>query len=327
MCHNRAMRHGPDFFARLEAHMHQDPGQRGLGGPSPSPFSLTKGSLKAAAESLFHKAERIAFLTGFTIPDAHPPAPETDGPPGTVALAALCQELGKDCVLICDERHEALLEPALEARGIKQATIPYGPASKDWCAAFLNSFQPSHLISVEHVGPSYDGESIPQEHREAFLGTVPEESYGRCQNMGGKFLGELAAEAFHLWDRESLTTIAVGDGGNELGMGSVPWPVLAEKISNGLGGQIACRVPCDHLIVSGISNWGAYALALAILSLSQRPELTLDIDDQEEFLGQLIARGAIDGVTKKAALSVDGLPWSRHKEWLIKARSLLEEHR
>lgn len=315
------------FFSKLEAHIQQDPGQRGLGGPAPSPFSLTRGSLQRACQSLFDKGTKIALVTGFTIPDSEPPAPETDGPLGTVALAQICQALGKETILLCDTRHKDLLESSLKTRQLKQDTIPYGAAAKAWCASFVKDHQPSHIVAIEHVGPSYNAETIPPEHREAFLSSVPPSKRGQSQNMGGHRLGDLATDAFHLWDNSEVTSIAVGDGGNELGMGSLPWPVLAENISNGLGGQIACRVPCDHLIVAGISNWGAYALGLGLIYMSRQAALSLDIEDQEALLSELLERGAIDGVTKRGEASVDGLPWSRHKEWLGQALKLLNEFR
>lgn len=321
------MKNAPDFFSKLEAHIHQDPGHRGLGGPDPSPFSLTQGTLHRASAALFEEGRKIALVTGFTIPDAIPPAPETDGPLGTIALAQICQALGKATVILCDQRHQKLMQNSLKARGLRQETIPYGASTKKWCAKFLDDYKPSHIVAIEHVGPSYDSESIPPEHREAFLNAVPPDKRGQCQNMGGKVLGDLACEAFHLWGSREVTSIAVGDGGNELGMGSLPWPVLAENINNGFGAQIACRIPCDHLVVSGISNWGAYALALALIYLSKRSDLSLDIEDQEALLGELLQRGAIDGVTKKSEASIDGLPWSHHKEWLGQATDLLKEFR
>src|SRR5205807_1527308 len=62
-----------------------------------------------------------------------------------------------------------------------------------------------------------------------------------------------------------LPTIGVGDGGNEIGMGKIPWDVIRRNVPN--GGLIACRVPTDYLIVAGVSNWGAYALAAGVALL------------------------------------------------------------
>src|SRR5258707_3766177 len=57
-------------------------------------------------------------------------------------------------------------------------------------------------------------------------------------------------------------TTGIGDGGNEIGMGKIPWDVIRRNIPN--GGLVACRVPTDHLIVCGVSNWGAYGLAAGV---------------------------------------------------------------
>jgi hypothetical protein len=53
----------------------------------------------------------------------------------------------------------------------------------------------------------------------------------------------------------AVTTIGIGDGGNEIGMGKIPWEVIRRNIPG--GGRIACRVPTSFLLVCGISNWGA----------------------------------------------------------------------
>ena len=59
-----------------------------------------------------------------------------------------------------------------------------------------------------------------------------------------------------------VTTIGIGDGGNEIGMGKIPWQVIRRNIPR--GGLVACRVPADHLIVCGVSNWGAYGLGAGV---------------------------------------------------------------
>ena len=50
-------------------------------------------------------------------------------------------------------------------------------------------------------------------------------------------------------------------------MGKIPWDVIRRNVPN--GGLIACRVPTDHLIVAGVSNWGAYALAAGVALLAR----------------------------------------------------------
>src|SRR5260370_17073462 len=52
--------------------------------------------------------------------------------------------------------------------------------------------------------------------------------------------------------------------------GKIPWSVIRRNIPN--GGLVACRVPTDHLIVCGVSNWGAYGLAAGVRILTGRSE-------------------------------------------------------
>jgi len=55
--------------------------------------------------------------------------------------------------------------------------------------------------------------------------------------------------------------ISIGDGGNEVGMGSV-----IEKVKQHIpnGEKICANTYCDHLLVSDTSNFGGYALVNAI---------------------------------------------------------------
>ena len=65
-----------------------------------------------------------------------------------------------------------------------------------------------------------------------------------------------------------IATSSIGDGGNELGMGKVMENVV-KFVKN--GECIACNVSSDYLITAGVSNWGGYALAVALYLLSTCP--------------------------------------------------------
>jgi hypothetical protein len=117
-------------------------------------------------------------------------------------------------------------------------------------------------------------------------------------------LFELIAE-----QRLPTTTIAIGDGGNELGMGCFLWEDLVAAIATGPAGKIACRVAADLGLLAGTSNWGGYALALAISTLRGRT-LTgpwFQPAGQQTLLQTLVAAGAVDGRTRKPEATVDGL--------------------
>src|SRR5680860_1516297 len=63
------------------------------------------------------------------------------------------------------------------------------------------------------------------------------------------------------WTRP-WTTIGIGDGGNEIGMGSLPQEIINRDIPN--GEMIAATTSTDHLIVAGVSTWGGYGIVAAL---------------------------------------------------------------
>jgi hypothetical protein len=119
--------------------------------------------------------------------------------------------------------------------------------------------------------------------------------------------------------------IGVGDGGNEIGMGKISHGTVVKNIPN--GDLIHCRVPTDHLIVAGVSNWGAYALAAGLFVLKdQRPPAGLfDPGREREVLEVMVSEGPlVDGVTGKPTATVDGLSWDEYVKPLIRLREILE---
>ena len=109
------------------------------------------------------------------------------------------------------------------------------------------------------------------------------------------------------------TTIGIGDGGNEIGMGKLPWSTIRKNVPR--GGEVACRVPTDYLIVAGVSNWGAYALATGVRLLRGpgRMSSLYDVERERELLRLMVDAGPlVDGVTGERTLTVDGLTFERY---------------
>ena len=105
-------------------------------------------------------------------------------------------------------------------------------------------------------------------------------------------------------------TIGIGDGGNEIGMGSFAWETLAQAVGGEAAGRIAARIGTDFALVAGVSNWGAYALALSVAALrGQAAEANAWHESAErQLIETLVAAGALDGLTLRAEATVDGLP-------------------
>ena len=83
----------------------------------------------------------------------------------------------------------------------------------------------------------------------------------------------------------------------------------------------------DHLIVAGVSNWGAYALAAGVYVLRgvQPPTDLFDPDREREILEVMVREGPlVDGVTGKQSATVDGLSWEEYARPLLRIREILE---
>jgi len=86
---------------KVEQLIQQDAGDRGLARKTNNLITCSKGGLEGAVHGITDGFKAgVMIFTGFTIPNATPPAPETDGPPGALFLAHSLIELGyRPCLL------------------------------------------------------------------------------------------------------------------------------------------------------------------------------------------------------------------------------------
>ena len=118
----------------------------------------------------------------------------------------------------------------------------------------------------------------------------------------------------------------IGDGGNEIGLGALPWEDLVAALAGRPAGPIICRVPCDHTLLAGVSNWGGYALAAAVCRLRDRRDLLTPwtASDLRQLINALVKKGgAVDGVTRLPQPTIDGLPWATYAKTFQAIRDLL----
>src|SRR5262245_4364983 len=280
----------------------QDVGNRGLArDPKDNLIMACQDDFaKACASIANQKKPGIVVATGFFIPTGNPPTGETDGPLGALFIARSASFVQAQVLIATDN----YCRPALQngARFVEledhigmfmrcdhrlngRMGIGYVPELQSWPSPL------PHLIALERVGPAADG---------------------RCRTMRGIDITEqvsAAHEIFEAEDRwETIATIGIGEGGNEIGMGKIPHETIVKNIPN--GDLIHCRVATDHLIVAGVSNWGAYGLAagVALLRGQQLPAELFDPDRERDILQVMVERGPlVDGVTGQQNDSVDGL--------------------
>lgn len=271
-----------------------DAGNRGSASdPVDNLFTACPGDFAAACRSLAEDP-RAAIFTGFFIPSSDPPAFETDGPLGAVFLWRALRAL--------TGRHDEIwAEPPV--RRATDAAIELITGSER--RPREPSMPPNHDVWIERAGTAADG---------------------RCYTMRGRDITDSLSLRWSTHGKPAVGTrsIGIGDGGNEIGMGKIPHETIVKNIQN--GDLIHCRVPTDHLIVAGVSNWGAYALAAGVVLLRgvTAPGDLFDPDREREILEVMVREGPlVDGVTGKQTATVDGLSWEDYVEPLLRIREIL----
>jgi hypothetical protein len=312
-------------LTRIRDMVQEDVAGRGLRtDPVTNLITACPGDFAAACHSLAETPNAaVAVVTGFLIPHAEPPAAETDGPPGALFLARALVPLGIRIALVTDPFCRRALEAGLAACDL-QARVPVLDGQD---GRLRDGF--THLVALERVGPTHTLESLRTQPSStpavvaAFEQEVPPEHRGRCFTMRGLDVTEAMCPVHRRFEDAAHrpgVTIGIGDGGNEIGMGKIPWDVIRRNIPR--GDRIACRVATDHLIVAGVSNWGAYGLAAGVRLLRGRTDDAdlFDPERERRLLEIMVERGPlVDGVSGRPSVGVDGLPFERYAEplrWL-----------
>lgn len=335
-----------DFLVRMRDIIQEDVGNRGLRtDPARNLITSCAPDFQRACQSIADTPQpRVAVVTGFFIPAGQPPSGETDGPLGALFLARALTPLGIRVVLATDAFCTPALSAGLAACGLETQvpliTLPsFGLSQNLSPAAYWEAFARrtgplTHLIALERVGPSHTLASFQAQHKEetpadadrAFSQELPEEARDRCFTMRGRDITANMSPAHWLFEAGQQTpgivTIGIGDGGNEIGMGKIAWEIIQRNIPR--GGQVACRVATHHLIVCGVSNWGAYALATGVRALRHAAaDATLfDVDRERQRLQIMVERGPlVDGVTGLPTATVDGLSFEKYADVLQKLAS------
>ena len=270
-------------------------------------IDATSGGLLAAAESLAG-ASSVGLITGFFVPRGDVAAPETDGPVGTALLAAALAACGVRVRIAVDTPCAAAVRAAVAAAGEGAVTVDEialgDTAAIDRTIAAWRAAGVDHAISIERCGRGLDG---------------------KPRNMRGVDVSAWTAPLDDLYLAGGWTRIAVGDGGNEMGMGKLPRALIAAEVPN--GAAIASVTSCDHLIVAGVSNWGAYGLmaALAVLRPDWRDRMLPFLTAERDIAvtkATVEQAGAVDGVTARNEATVDGFGPEIHGALIAELRRI-----
>ena len=263
---------------------------RNLRGMAQIQPALTPGYCLRAAQILHTCIKQkpgatILIGTGFPVVGTF----ETDGPVGAIALYDSLEHLGAVPVIVCGQPLVGALAERYRTHAIRLGS--HVDVKADTLAA-LAHFNPQAIVSIERPGQAQDG---------------------GYYNMRGESISERTAcfDGFMNWAK--CPTIAVGDGGNEIGMGKV---IHALKKLN----IVPAVTSADELILADVSNWGAYGM-IAFLGLWQGQDLLAKIKPLAilQYLSEL---GSVDGVTRINQLTEDGLPVSEGESVIAQLRQI-----
>mmetsp|Transcript_21590 Transcript_21590/g.43107 ORF Transcript_21590/g.43107 Transcript_21590/m.43107 type:complete len:370 (-) Transcript_21590:219-1328(-) len=286
---------------------------RGEGGRGIESIVLP-GSLSAAASALssLPPNSTVVILSGFPCCVDRSPPSETDGPPGAFSVARAAVALGLKALILTDECNEEVFMSGAAAlggwAGGGRLQLESFPPESDWGdeearrLIDVASNRCDHIVAIERPGRARDGS---------------------CYTMRGIRMDHLLAPLDKVIDvakeeNPRLQVTAIGDGGNELGMGKVYDDIVASEAILMPDECVAVR-SCDNLIVASVSNWGGFALAAAAgLARYGRTgeggtargmvERCLQSREEEtRILANCVEAGCRDGVSGKMESTVDGM--------------------
>lgn len=251
----------------------------------------------------------VYILVGFVLLPHK--VPEMDGTVSAMLLArALVMAFNAKPVIVCPADSVQAIEKCAAVVGLHiyedLDTVQALPLSmgvvaftKDKAAApaqaeALAARKPAAVIAVEASGAN---------------------ALGVYHNAVGKDVTEMQAKSEALWNllrAQGVPNIAIGDLGNEIGMGTiadhikryVPFTDKGE-CQCGCGGGILSATAADNIITATCSDWGCYGLMAALAYLKKDMEI-LHREEMESEVMRVAARSGFIDMTGSLLPGIDG---------------------
>lgn len=267
----------------------------------PAARAYTKAPLCTSfAENLLKTVKEgdvVFILTGFVLLPFK--KAEMDGIVSSVLLAGSLTKLGVKPVLICPEENMKAAEKLAAVAGIHfyrtveevrkypiaMAAIPFTKNMEEAKiqAEKLAEEAPAAVIAIEAPGAN---------------------KKGVYHNATGLDLSDLEAKTdilFSLLQQRGVETFAVGDLGNEMGMGTLEETLVnhipyagKDPCGCGCGGGIAAATKAKHILTATVSDWGVYAVMAAMAYLKGNLDLLHTPQTEKRALYAASEAGMID---------------------------------
>ncbi len=261
----------------------------------------------AAAEILNQPPRRIGIVTGAAVPE-HMPLGENDGPFGASVLAKALLQIGHRVSVITDPACAGPIEFLLRRSALDVPVIRLKLHDRAQQAALAPEFDV--LVAIERLGGNPKGKlhGVNGVNRDAFRCNV-DHLFATHAARGGK-------------------SIAIGDGGNEIGFGKIHeqmklrLPEMAQL--DKADGGVFSVVPTDVLVIASTSNVGAYGVCAALAML--RGDVSLCHTPEEEIALHHVGvgLGLVDGGGGGAIPWCDGIPAEANAAYVTMMRNIVE---
>ena len=249
---------------------------------------------RQAAKYVMDHPGHTVIVTGFYVIMAG--KPETDGPPGAIAIGRALQALGRKVTYVTDSYTAPVLQQWAGEADVVEFPISGIEESKRHAAQLLQDLQPALLISIERCGRS---------RNDTYL------------NMRARDITPQTARLDYLFDG-GIPSVGIGDGGNEIGMGNLV--DVIPSVDSLPDDPAISRV--DRLVIASVSNWGGYGLVAALSQICGRNILPV-ADDEAQMVQGMIDAGAVDGTTGDAVPTVDNFSMDENSELLARLHSVV----
>lgn len=211
-------------------------------------------------------------------------------------LARALRRMGRDPEVVTDRWNEKAVDASCRVMDLQPPMVARGPDG-------VLAAGPDLVIFIERLGKNGNGRYY----------NMRGEDISRCTDP----LDDLAGLAIE----RGIPVLAIGDGGNEAGMANL-MPGMGEVLPG--FSHVLSAVPSTVALPVDVSNWGAYALA-CLLSCRRGQWLGHSPEEERKMIQAMVSAGAVDGVTGKNELSVDGLGVAEHMKVVARLKEIYEE--
>lgn len=306
---------------------------------------LGKALTLHAAEKLaevVNPGDGVIIATGYPLrPWVSPKICENDGPPGAAVLArALDIGLKALPILVTEEPFIDTVKATCRGAGL----LPVGLEEAERAVRLQRG--PIHTCAVMSF-PIDEGKAkqaaLEFIDRSKATAVIAVEKVGRNEkgvyHARGYDISYAVAKIPHLIEEarsRNIFTMGIGDVGDEIGMG-----LIKEAIKRFVSGDETypiskCKCPCgagavddtetDALVVSTVSNWGAYGTAACLSYLLKNSRVLHNGNIEKRILRECTDANAITGGTGGyCAPDVDDIPERIHIYLVEIMRNLIEK--